>query len=190
MSTRGVHGFAVDGETKVQYNHSDSYPTWLGIRTLEFAFYLGDVEVLEKAREKARALVAVDQDANPSAEQIAELRQRGIIPQNVSTGEDWYAVLRDTQGDYQRMLDAGYYTDGNAFAKDPVFCEWGYVIDLDREVVEVYESGSFSEHEKTEDGRWPEHQTLLRVIPFGEIPSPATDREALVDLCSKLEDTE
>ena len=30
MGTRGAFGFLVDGETKVTYNHWDSYPSGLG----------------------------------------------------------------------------------------------------------------------------------------------------------------
>jgi hypothetical protein len=41
--------------------------------------------------------------------------------------------------------------DYHEFALDSLFCEWAYVIDLDREVFEVYEGFS---HEKPTTGRW------------------------------------
>ena len=36
MSTRGLYGIRKNGVDKCTYNHSDSYPSWLGRKVLEF----------------------------------------------------------------------------------------------------------------------------------------------------------
>lgn len=36
MSTRGIYGWRKNNENKITYNHSDSYPTWLGEKIVEF----------------------------------------------------------------------------------------------------------------------------------------------------------
>ena len=37
------------------------------------------------------------------------------------------------------MLRCGYIEDHSEFPLDSLFCEWGYIVDFDRNVFEVYE---------------------------------------------------
>ena len=37
MGTRGIVGFVSGGQEKLTYNHSDSYPSGLGVAVLEWA---------------------------------------------------------------------------------------------------------------------------------------------------------
>lgn len=149
MGTRGLLAFAHDGEIKGAYNHFDSYPSGLGADVAKYVHQLvrlGGDEGLESAKAKFKALVAVDEDEKPTEDQkLALLR---YYSPRVSTGsaDEWYALLRDTQGDPQAFLDAGFYIDGIGFAQDSLFCEWGYVIDLDRKVVEIYKGFQNAPH--------------------------------------------
>ena len=137
MGTRGLMAFAYDGEVKGMYNHFDSYPSGLGQFLVKFL--IGQAGDYTSAKERIKNLTAVDEDTAPTEDQkLALLR---YYDPKVSTGstDEWYALLRETQGDPSATLNAGFYLDGLDFAHDSLFCEWGYVLDFDREVVEVYQ---------------------------------------------------
>lgn len=127
MSTRGTWGFVLDGKEYLTYNHSDSYPSGLGTDVLSWARQAD----WSKVREQVAALTLVEEQDEPTAEEIAKL---GVTPRNVSTGRDWYSALRDFQGEPQATLDLGYMTDHHGDAE-----EWGYVFDLDAGTFKVYE---------------------------------------------------
>lgn len=129
MSTRGTIAVKIDGETKGSYNHSDSYPTWLGNRVLEF---LKDAD-LDELRTKARALVKVP-DRAPTAEEVERLKPYTDLGVSTGSTQEWYCVLRGTQGELGKILDAGIYEPFPVGAE-----EWSYVVDLDDEKLVVHE---------------------------------------------------
>lgn len=137
MSTRGFLGIKHDGTTIVTYNHSDSYPTWLGVRVAKF---IQDADLADVAR-KFHDLTQVDPADKPTPEQLADLKARGFWSQ-VSTGDDWYSALRNAQSDLGAYLDAGYIPALNNSVLDTVdpYLEWGYLVDLDENVLVIYES--------------------------------------------------
>ena len=134
MSTRGFIGFVEGDKEYITYNHSDSYPSGVGKGVLEWLKCA--IDSVDAIRQRVRTVQFVDATKKPTPKQRAELRDK--YHQNVSTGDDWYAVLRGTQGDPAEILACGYMTDGRDFPLDSVWCEWGYLIDLDAETFEVY----------------------------------------------------
>lgn len=184
MSTRGLQGFVTDGVLRAQYNHSDSYPGWLGKKTLEFAFGLNDEEVLEQVRARTAQLVGVNEQARPTPEQAELVKQWSNA--DVGEGDDWYAALRETQGNWRAILDSGFILNSRDFGRDATFCEWGWVLDLDEKKLEVY-SGYPQADGPRGSRRWPNGITLVRTIPFSEIPSPTLDAEKLDALVEELE---
>lgn len=149
MSTRGIVGFVVDGQEKLSYNHSDSYPSGLGADVLcwleghiEGGFFDADT------RHAVSQVRLVDEGGTPSAEDIERLSK--FHNGGVSTGEptEWYSLLRHTQGDLDRIIEAGVIIDYAVFATDSLFCEWGYVIDLDERRFEVYQGFQKSPHQQ------------------------------------------
>lgn len=143
MSTRGVYGFQIGGVRKLTYNHSDSYPTWLGENMACFIRSHG----VEKITEIAKNIILVDPDSKPNKLQIASCKHLA----NTSVGEgrldDWYVLLRESQGKpefYAKGLQ--YMPDYQTFIGAPD-CEWGYIINVDLGTLEVYEDrklkGSF-----------------------------------------------
>lgn len=192
MGTRGLMAFNIDGELKGAYNHFDSYPSGLGADISKWIE--GDNFDLEKAREQARRLEAVKEEEKPTDEQIEKLMKYANLNVSNRSLEDWYALLRETQGDPQATLDAVFYIDGTDFAGDSLFCEWGYVIDLDEENLEIYRGfntegevgGRFSDMKPDpEDAKRQEDMfgyyyrpiNLVRVVPFSELDT--FDMEAL-----------
>lgn len=138
MGTRGIMGLVIEGQTKITYNHFDSYPSGLGtdvLNGLRLLLTQGDGERLV---ELARNLVVVDEDSKPTPEQIEALAKHADT--GVSTGslQEWYVLLRNLQGDFKATVEAGVMTDASHFPLDGLFCEWGYVANIDTGHLEVY----------------------------------------------------
>lgn len=146
MGTRGTWGFVLDQEEKLTYNHFDSYPEGLGV---DLVAWLREQDI-EALKDQVRALRLVDDDTPPTQEEIARAKGLELHDGNVSTGSEveWYSLLRGAQGDPGLTLTMGCMEEGNAFAMDSLFCEWGYVIDLDNERLEVYKGFQTAPHER------------------------------------------
>jgi hypothetical protein len=183
MGTRGFITFVVDGGEKTAYNHFDSYPDGLGVDVLTWLRAARDS--VPALREQAKRLRVVDPESSPTPEDIERLRK--YANPNVSTREldEWYVLLRETQGNPHAMLDAGVIEDAANFPADSLFAEWGYVIDLDAETFEVYEGFQTKQHSK---GRFADREfrkvtsasgstctyypvKLVASWPFAELPS-------------------
>jgi hypothetical protein len=189
MGTRGAMGFAIDGELKIAYNHFDSYPTGLGVDILEF---LRTAE-LDKIKQQARDLTLVDSEAEPTPEQIEKLKQYANTNVSTRSLKDWYVLLHQTQGDPAKTLEAGYVEDGSDFPYDSLFCEWGYVVDLDANVLEAYKGFQEQPHTAgrfasptTEPDRGYYPIKLLASWPLDELPS----KEAFCEALESKEDNE
>jgi hypothetical protein len=157
VGTRGTTGFIIDGTRKSGYQQYDSYPSAVGKDVLTFARTLGDSDhELLRVKELARKLKIVPEDGKPTVKQAATLAQ--YTDSNVSTGNDWYATLRNTQGKPDLILESGYITGNNSFNEE----EYDYVLDLDHLTLIVY-----SGHHK------------LTAIGFDELPS---DEDFIADI--------
>ena len=132
MSTRGLVGFVVDGQVKATYNHYDSYPEGLGEDVVSF------VKDGWFTREQVENLKLVDESTPPTEEEKAALREYADTGVSTQSLDEWYVLLRNTQGDLAAILESGYMIDSEDFAADSLFCEWGYLINIDTDKVEVY----------------------------------------------------
>ncbi len=135
MSTRGAIGWRKDGVDKIAYNHCDSYPTYLGVEMLAYA--RSSIPTLHTHFDRA---VLIDDEIEPTPEQIKRCKDKGAIDLKVSTQDekDWYCLLRDTQGNLKETADVGYMIDYSRFLADSLFCEWAYIVNLDSKKFEVY----------------------------------------------------
>jgi hypothetical protein len=180
MSTRGALGVLVDGKTKVMYNHSDSYPTELGVAVAEsIEAFKGDVA---KMRELGKALRLVDEDDLPSVED----KRRFVGACDTSVGErsenSWYCLLRSLQGNLKGLLEAGVMIDARTFLAASLFCEWAYVVNLDDEVLEVYKGYQKKPHAKGRYAKDPVEPNnigsiyypvaLVATFPLSKLPTP------------------
>lgn len=145
MGTRGLMGFTVQEEHFLTYNHYDSYPTGLGsnlLKWLKLHLVIQDdtVQISPEVMGVLTGLEQVEEGSEPTEEQLAKLTARGFTEaQNVSTGRDFYSWLRDCQGDLDLTLRSGFWIKGGyEFGFDSLFCEWGYVIDVDRNCFDTY----------------------------------------------------
>lgn len=148
MGTRGTIGVHIDGEDKFAYNHFDSYPEELGVNVLaNVTAMMGDWG-LEKIKIQARRLTLVDGEIPPTPEQLVSLAEFTVVRVGDQTGTDWYGVLRELQGKLTDYLTVGYMEGANNFIKESLFCEWGYILNLDEGVLEVYKGFQDIPHTK------------------------------------------
>jgi hypothetical protein len=136
MGTRGAFGFRIDGLDKVTYNHFDSYPDGLGSDLID------DIigSSIEQMKKVARAIVLIDSDEPPTAEQIAANEKWANLEVSKQKLEDWYCLLREAQGSLAPWLDEelGVMIDSHGFLLDSLFCEYAYIVNLDDETFEFY----------------------------------------------------
>lgn len=135
MSTRGFIGFVADGVEKIAYNHCDSYPEGVGLVVLRWLREVRDTGDLDGLAAAVRDLRVVRVDSTATAEEVGRY-ERYAHPMGAGPVDDWYRLLRRTQGDPTLILEAGVIVDASGFPNDPAN-KWGYVVDADVDVLEV-----------------------------------------------------
>lgn len=149
MGTHNLTCVYMNGEYKVaQYGQWDGYPSGQGATILTFLR-----ERFDRSKFKDRACCTYE----PTQEQIIDLyveagadRQRiendGLVDFDISQrfGKENPTLSRDTGSKILEMIqeseaDKIPIRNGISFAADSLFCEWAYVIDLDKNTFEVFE---------------------------------------------------
>jgi hypothetical protein len=147
VGTRGAFGVIIGEQEKIGYNQFDSYPQGFGIENLR---WLREADLIE-VRQRAEAVQVVDNDRKPTPDEVAALQQVTDLGVSEQSTDDWYCLTRHTHGSIEAMLECGFILDSHTFPLDGLFCEWAYIVDLDRNVFEVYEGFQTSLPTK---GRW------------------------------------
>lgn len=146
MGTRGFWGFVLDDEEKLAYNHWDSYPAGLGATVLEFCQDVVVKDRFDLVRGRVRDLKLITSET-PTPDDVEHLAPYTDLTVGARTTTDWYCLLRRAQGDPWLTLDAGYMEDAGDFPLDSLFAEWGYVVNLDTHLLEVYRGFQTSKHQ-------------------------------------------
>lgn len=135
MGTRNLTFVQLDGQYRIaQYGQWDGYPSGQGATVLDF-LKTWDRPLFESKLRAAKFLTGED------IEQISkEIKEKNL--QN-SWQNKWPALTRDTGAKILQLVqdsDPGIrLKDETDFAGDSLFCEWAYVLDLDANVLEVYQ---------------------------------------------------
>jgi hypothetical protein len=138
MGTRGVYGFRFREQDKLTYCHFDSYPSYLGGLVLEF--------IQKTPAEDMRGIfnritLVKEDDPKDAPSEALQRKYQEYFDETVAGGRktDWYCLLRRAQGDlgvYARGVR--HMIDFNEFIKDSLFCEYGYIVNLDTEALEFW----------------------------------------------------
>lgn len=185
MGTRGILGLRINGVNKIAYNQFDSYPDGLGQATIAAIHTLLHREPSFHDRAEALRVVVEGIDI-PSAADVTHLRTWTDLSVSQQSTTDWYCLLRKTQGNLAAMLDAGVIADASQFAVDGLFCEYGYLVNLDDRVLECYRGFEKSRHTK---GRFAALSVvredyypiaLVGTIPFHTIARSIDEAEAVL----------
>lgn len=136
MGTRGTYGFKRNGELHLTYNHYDSYYSGLGQDIVNAIEYAGSID---KLNETFESIVFVEEDKEPTIEQIEECKKYSNLNVSEQSLKDWYCLLREAQGDLIPYIDKNlkYMVEGNDFINDVGWCEYYYIINLDEDVLEL-----------------------------------------------------
>lgn len=145
MGTRGIYGFRLNDTDYLTYNHYDSYPEYLGNHiTKALREYFKKDGTIEELRAKVSSMrIIKDESEIPSEEDKERFKE---LWSNVSTGQDWYSYLRGLQGDIMGHIKYGIMSVADNFILDSLFCEWGYIVNLDTEILEVYKGFQDAPH--------------------------------------------
>lgn len=138
MGTRGTFGFKLNGKMIMSYNHFDSYPDDLGEKIAEFVAdhqAEGDWARVASGVETLTLVNAWETPSPRTAAKFSHLHNHGV-----STGSDWYSILREAQGDLDASLSAGIMTCHGENWNDE---EFAYVVNLDRGMLEFYDHGRY-----------------------------------------------
>jgi hypothetical protein len=180
MGTRGAFGVRVDGVDKVGYNQFDSYPSGRGVEVLKFVrAFVAKPTFETEVYALARALKVVSDKKKPTKAQQKSLEKYCDLGVSNQTPEEWYCLLRHSHGDIAKTLECGYIEDHLSFLTDSLFCEWGYIINLDERTLEVYsgfqrephEKGRFAATKPNSGGYYP--VGLVKVYSFDKLPTDA-----------------
>lgn len=96
--------------------------------------------LIEDMNKVFNKLIMVIADDKPSLNEI--MTYYDVTDPSVSNGDDWYSVLRRLQGNLQAYIDNPEYQhmiDVEDFMKESLFYEWAYIINLDKNVLEIYQ---------------------------------------------------
>jgi hypothetical protein len=150
MGTRNLTCVVINNEYKLaQYGQWDGYPSGQGVTALEFLHHLNEENALDtfkdiitnhvyEVSDEAYKQYWVDAGADPDAEwvgmDVSDKFNENHPALNRSTGAKILSYIYDNNGgEIKSSLD---------FAANSLFCEWCYVIDLDKNTFEVYKGFS------------------------------------------------
>lgn len=143
MGTRGFVGFVVDGVEKLTITAGDSYPGSGGVEILSWlTAHRADLTDTrpDGIPERARALRLVPASFEPDdpadLDRVRDALRDG--PYADFADESVEEVLAFAAYDLGTLLRGGTAVDGTDFPLDSLFCEWGYLIDLDGRTFDVY----------------------------------------------------
>lgn len=142
MGTRGICGFKYQDKYYLMYNQYDAYPEGLGRDVVEFVNGVVYLAEFDKLKENVSKLKLVNNKIIPTQDQIKKYQKYSDINISRQTNQDWYCLFRKLQdGKILYEVLNGNVTDfyeTNEFAKDSLFCEYGYVVNLDTMQVDFY----------------------------------------------------
>lgn len=189
MGTRNLTCVIKDGDFRVaQYGQWDGYPSGAGANILAF---LAEAD-MNQFNDRVRQCKWMDNAAYQKRYKELGFPEGGLMNMNEAERfkREFPLLSRDVGSDILRIIYEGddfeefELNDSREFAADSLFCEWAYVVDLDREVFEVYKgfnhdpnanAGAFATLKPSEDNARRDEPyytvTLVKSYPLDELPT-------------------
>lgn len=193
MATNGIYGFRKNDVDKITYNHSDSYPSCLGntiadlIRNHsneELNGLCDKINLIDDHIEIKKLKKEVIEKFRPYINRNKEYFSYNKLTQEFNDNMDIYSFLHKFMGDpeqYFKNPEIHIMCDGTHFIKNSLYCEWGYIINLDTNVLEVWKGfqkeidlknryGTSYFQASSGDKYYP--CKLIKEIPFEKVREP------------------
>lgn len=201
MGTRNLTIVIQDDQTKVaQYGQWDGYPEGQGLTILSFLEEKSNIEKLKEILPKVRFENEQDKQHKSEffksigaevgwlkVEQVEKYHQQYPLHTRNLGGEILYKLL-----EYENQSEI-VLSNSEDFAADSLYCEWAYVVDLDKNTLEVYRGGIESEI-TPEDRFFHLYDKKNRDKPIKIIKSFSLDKlpdvEKFISQCHKQHDRE
>lgn len=110
------------------YNHSDSYPEFLGEIVVNW--------LAERSTERLKEIF--DNLEMVPEENLTAIDRRWCEEHGIEPGTNWYDTLRDNQGDLDSLETCPIAIDGSSFIYDSLFCKYAYIANLDTNELEFW----------------------------------------------------
>lgn len=153
MGTRNLTMVIYNNETKIaQYGQWDGYPSGQGSTVLTF---LNEISKDEKAMNKFKSNLDrckfIENSKRKEKEMENFMKSIGVTngwmngEQAAKYHKKYPYLTRDNGADILNMIynddtdESLWLNNSEEFAGDSLFCEWAYIIDLDKNKFEVYE---------------------------------------------------
>ena len=154
MGTRHLTMVVLDGVTRVaQYGQWDGYPKEQGNTILDFLSRM-DRPLFEQKLRAARFITPEEHDAAWKA--TGATGEWATQEQAAKFHAQYPAQSRDHGAEILHLVcqspDGIVLADSSSFAGDSLFCEYAYVIDLDKNVLEMYRG--FNKNKDADTGRF------------------------------------
>ena len=191
----------MDGETKVaQYGQWDGYPSGQGVTIQQFLKKYS----IKKFKEVLQRVKFIDEAKQKEIDDW--LKTIGVTDgwMNMEQAEKYHAMYplltRDNGAAVlflmmESVYDTIWLHDSSDFASDSLFCEWAYVLDLDKRVLEIHKG--FNKTPVSENSRFANQEIsdngYCQVAPFmtftfAEMKKMSANE--FVETCNKLEEVE
>lgn len=189
VGTRHLIAVVKDGKFKVaQYGQWDGYPNGQGVAILRF---LRSADLAEFSRKVDLCRFGSDTEIEAAYAAYSTGGWMTLEQSNAFKASPFAYLSRDTGADILGVIMAAdeslMLKDSSAFAADGLFCEWAYVIDLDKQSFEVYRgfyktpapdgerfaylNGEVEKRDEKIGTYYPVH--LAKTYPLGSLPSDA-----------------
>lgn len=186
MGTKNLTTVIKNNEIKIaQYGQWDGYPGGQGITILKFLLKTD----LSNFSEKINKCKFVDEE---KAKEIQEfLKSIGsddgwmTSSQGILYNERYKYFSRDHGAGILELIDNSeddiiWLQDSSSFANNSLYCEYGYVIDLDNDTFEVYEGFNkmpLNDSERYIGNRQPDKNgyfpiKLIKIYDLNNLPTP------------------
>jgi len=196
MGTRHLTMVVHENKTKIaQYGQWDGYPSGQGVTVLTFLRKC-KLDVFKKKLQNVRFINDEDQEKINAFMKSIGSKDGWMNQEQANKYHAAYPYLsRDIGADILNLVynsngDEIMLRDSSDFAGDSLFCEWAYVIDLDKKVLEVY--GGFNQRPLGKNQRFKDTSvekdskyTPIRCIKKYKLSELPTKAQFIKDLKSK-----
>jgi hypothetical protein len=203
MGTRNLTMVISKGQTKVaQYGQWDGYPDGVGVSLLTT---LRNTDLMEKFLQKLPALRFLDREgkdkefiesydkntpewSNEPDNRTEEQKRWWETFQSRNLADEVIVNIANSNDEEIVLLDK------TAFAADSLFCEWAYVVDLDKNTFEVYEGFNKKPLEQTDRfyhlQKEGEEYSPVKLVASFELANLPSDEEFLATFKTEEETEE